>query len=318
MSNEFLSLLEMTKRAGTDQSIGIVEEVTNYAPEFSAILGRGIPGKSYTARVRSAVNTKGAFRNANEGVETGVSHYEQKQFGCFYFDSQMQVDEAILKGTDANGDTPEQVLADEANGAVRGQVYAFGTQFYKGTANDAKGFPGLIDFLNTTQVVNATGSGGTTYRAWYIWNAPQGIHFLFGNNSGLVASDWIKQQVSDSNSKKFMAMVANLSGYVGLSCAHSKAVGCVKNITSAAPLTDSMSDDLVATFPVGLKPNLVLMNRTVARYLQKSRSATSITNVIVGARRNDGLDIVPSGPFPTSVSGIPIIVTDSIVSEAAS
>jgi hypothetical protein len=85
----------------------------------------------------------------------------------------------------------------------------------------------------------------------------------------------------------------------------------VKNITSAAPLTDALGAEVVAKFPIGQKPNLVLVDRNTAFWLQRSRSATSITNRSAG--QSTGADVF--APQPDSIAGIPLVVTDSIIAE---
>jgi hypothetical protein len=180
------------------------------------------------------------------------------------------------------------------------------------TYNSA-GFPGLRDFLDTTNmVVDATGSS-TSYTAYFVWNDPMGIQFIFGNREGLVWNDWRLQRVTGADGKHHMAEVANLSGYIGSSCMHPKSVGVIKNITASKPLTDDLGAQMIAKFPIGMKPNICFIERNSAYWLQKSRSFTSITNR--GKAAADGSDLW--APQPESIAGIPIVVTDSIVSETA-
>ncbi len=325
MADQLLSLLDITARRGTDQAVGLVEEVTTYAPELEKIMGRPIPGTSYNARVRSAYTTKAAFRKANQGVDIGSSTYEQKRFETFFFDAELEVDEAAARAEEQQGDSLASLQADEAIGAMRAKAILFGQQFYRGTAVDANGFPGMIDFLNTqlntpdprnpgnnmNQVVDAQGSG-TGERVWFVWMHQQGVHFLFGGNQGIDIKPWNLQQVLDSSSKKYMAWVSNLTGFIGLSCAHAAAVGCVKNITSANPWTDALSAKLLALFPVGVRPNLIFATPRARSYLQQSRTVTLFGEG--GSRPNQ-----PAiAPIPTEYDGIPIIPTDSIALEAHS
>lgn len=313
MADKFLTLLEVTKRSGTDAAVGLVEEVTTYAPEIDVVTGRTITGISYLAKVRSLLPDKGAFRNANEGVEVGASTYEQKRFEAYFFDAQMQLDEAVI-GATGQGDSLAELLQDEASGVVRQKMITLGKQFYDGTSNDAKGFPGLKSFANTSLVVDSTGSS-TSERAWAVRLGPTGVHFIYGNQQGLNLKEWSQQKVLDANNKHLWAWVNNLSGYIGLSCAHSQSVGYVKNITSASgkTLTDAKGSELVSKFPVGMKPTHWFMSRAVAFGLQASRSATSITNRSTG--QSSGADVF--APEPTHLAGIPIIITDSIATETA-
>jgi hypothetical protein len=316
MSDQLLSLLDITARRGTDASVGLVEEVVTYAPELEKIMGRPIPGTFYTARVRTALTAKAAFRKANAGADIGSSTYEQKRFDCFFFDAQLQVDEAVARASEQQGDSLASLQAEEAAGAVREKAIALGAQVYQGTSYDAAGFPGLPNYLTTGQTVDAGGSGaGACERVWLVWMHQQGVHFLFGGNQGLDIAPWQRQQVKDSASKSFMAWVSNVSGYIGLSSAHTRAVGCIKNIDNtltagveAKRLTDSLISDCIATFPVGIQPNLIFMSRKTAAGLKKSRTVTLFGQGTgkVGA----GMEI--TAPLPDSAYGIPIVLTDSI------
>jgi hypothetical protein len=117
-----------------------------------------------------------------------------------------------------------------------------------------------------------------------------------------------------------MGWVSNLVGLVGLSCAHVRAVGCVKNIDNtltagaeAKPLTDKLIADCLATFPVGLQPNLIFMSRATRRGLQKGRTVTLFGQ---GQKGNVGGDMGLVAPTPTEAFGTPIVVTDSIPLES--
>ena len=71
------------------------------------------------------------------------------------------------------------LLTEEATGAMRAKALIIGRQFYQGTLNDAKGHPGLIDFLVTarTMVDSRTGAkidqtveaNGTTAYCENVW-----------------------------------------------------------------------------------------------------------------------------------------------------
>jgi len=325
MADQFISLLDITARRNTDQAVGLVEEVVTYAPEIEKVMGRVIPGNSYLAKVRTALPTGGAFRKANVGSAISASRYVQKRFDCFIFDAQLQVDQASALMANQQGDSLASLQADEAAGALRQKAIALGTQFYTGLQDDPNGgFPGLTNFVNTAQVVDAGGSAvGACEVAWFIWMHPQGVHFLFGGNSGIDITPWSLQQVKDANNLSLMAYVSNLMGLIGLSCAHVRAVGAVKNIDNTIsggnytkPITDKMIAQVEASFPVGIAPNLCFMSRASRAGLQASRTVTLYGNV--GANRPDFNNISAIAPLPaTTGSGIPIIPTDSIIAANA-
>lgn len=318
MADKFLTLLDITKRNGTDQAVGLIEEVTTVAPEIDAISGRPIPGTTYKTKVRTALPAGPAFRQANQGSYLVSSSYDQKLSQCFFLDAQLQVDEAVANAPEEGG--REGVLADEASGVMREKMIALGTQFYYGTTADANGFSGLLANYDSTNLL--VKAGGTTSSvqtsAWLVWNDLQGVHFVFGNNSGLMMNAWTRQQVQDTNSKKFFAYVNNLSGWIGLSFNHTKAAGRIANCEDATSknLSDARIAELLAKLPLQIanSGNLKLFMNRAARYqLQKSRSVTIFSGM--GQRASSSFESV--APIPTESHGIQIICTDSITNTEA-
>lgn len=316
--------------------MGLVEEVVTYAPEIEKVFGRPIPGSFYTARVRVAYTAKAAFRKIGAGVNIGSSKYTAKRFECFNFDAQLQVDEAAAKVSNQQGDSMADLQADEAIGALRAKAILLGQQFYAGTTIDANGFPGLIDFLNTQltetdpltgvavdQSVDAGGSSsGKCERIWFVWMHNQGMHFLFGGEQGLDINPWTRQQVTDDTdaTKKYFAWVSNINGLIGLSGAHVRAVGCIRNVDNTLsganytkPVTDALIAQLMAKFPVGIAPNLCFMSRQSRAGLQASRTVSLLANMMTPTSRNSGAAAFVA-PLPTQTAdGVEIVVTDSIL-----
>lgn len=306
MPNDFMTLLELSKQKGTDTEIGIVEEVTTYAPELDTIRGREITGISNLIAVRTALPSGPAFRHANEGTNIGKSTHQQKRFDTFFFDALMQIDEAVVKAGRAQTGKPDSVFQAEAAGVMKAKAIALGAQLY--TGGDAKGYPALSAFLDPALDVDAGGSGTVT-DAWFIRNAPGGVEFIY-SAGGIKLGDWFRQQVIDpaDSTKRFMAWCNNLSGFIGLQCGASYSVGRIKNITAAKPLTDDLAEDLLAKFPTGLQPNLCFANRQTRRGLRKSRSVTVVANLADG--RADTGDFQGTAPMPEEVAGVPLVVTD--------
>lgn len=314
MADRLLSLLDMTKRNGNDSAVGLIEEVNTVAPESTELMGRPISGVTYTALIRKALpgntsNVGVAFRNANEGSEIISGQYEQRISQCFFLDGQMRVDEAVIRSGKAEGNSMSDVLADEATGIARSKLIQLGAQFYSGTSNDAKGFVGLTGLYDTTNCEVTAGGSTNTTSAYLVWNDIQGVHWIFGNNSGLMLGEWTRQQVTDSNSKAYMAYVNNLSGWVGLANGHSRAIVRIKAIKDNTGnfLTDARVAEALTKMPIFMRrsPNLrLLCNSTAAFTLQKSRST------VVGSKTD-----APPLQFaaqPTESNGVPIILTDSI------
>lgn len=304
MFDRFLSLLDITKRNGTDSAVGLVEYVTTFAPEIDVVMGRPIPGTTYKTRIRKSLPAGPAFRNANEGSSIVSSAYDQILSQCFIMDAQMRVDKAVADSPEEGG--AALLLADEAEGAIKEKGIALGSQFYYGTSADAKGFSGLQSSVDSSMVIDAQGTGNNTTSVYLVYNDLQGVHFIFGNNTGLQMGEWMLQQVQDANAKAYMAYVNGLTGWIGLSVNNpTKTIVRIKNITSAKPLTDALLAQAYAKFPVGLKPNRIFLNRDANYYIQNSRSAVTQQAFKLGA----------AADYPTnspSVPGVGFTITDSL------
>lgn len=322
MADTLITLLDITKQNGTDLAVGVVEEVRTFAPEINLIGGRPIKGTSYKSTVRTALPSGPAFRRANEGSDLIASKWDTRLNECFMLDAPMQVDEMVADASEFGVDS---CLAREAVGVFRQKAIALGAQFYYGTANDAKGFPGLqalYDLTNMEVTANAKGSlGATTSSAWLVVNAIDCVEFIYGMNNGLNVRQWMRQQVQDANSKKFFAWVNNLSGWIGLAFNYTRSVCRIKNLTafgtaSSFGLTDNLVADALAKFPVGVVPTHLFCNRAQRLALQKSRTPIQTAGTGSAITSANGFAYPPT---PTDSNGIPLYVTDSITSiEAAS
>src|ERR1019366_7285900 len=141
MADSFLTLLDITKQNGTDQAVGVIEEVRTFAPEAEVIGGRAIKGTTYKGLVRTSLPAGPTFRQLNTGSAVVASKWDQRINQCFFFDGQMRVDEAVL---DASEFGPDWVLGNEAVGVTKQKLVALGNQVYYGkpSTTDA-GFAGL-------------------------------------------------------------------------------------------------------------------------------------------------------------------------------
>lgn len=258
-------MADMEARRGTDKEIGLVQQIVNYSPEITTIMGRTVPGTFATAKVQIGIPKGGSFREVNKGVLTSSGSYEKRRFNAFFFDAQLQVDEAELVAAEQEGDSLGDLQADEVAGALMNKAILFSQQFYAGTTVDPLGFPGLftlfqaynggdskggvIDSRTGKTIVNfvdanpSSHSNPSTECVWYVWCHPQGVHFLFGGNKTIDVNPWVWQYMPDPKAAgaRLRASVTNISGWIGLSAAHPFCIACIKNIDSAHLWTDTLS-----------------------------------------------------------------------------
>lgn len=306
------TLLDIAKLNGNDAIVGLIEENLAAAPEFSVIPARTIRGTSYTTGIRTAYPSVG-FRAANEGQDASKSTFIKKLIECYILGGIIKVDKAVAM---AYEDGAAAWQAIEANGFMRQAMIELGSQFYYGTAVDDKGFPGLQSLVDSSLVVDAGGTTDSTASSVYaVATGSQGVQFVVGNGGDMTLSDWREETLLDSNSKEYGGLVADMAVWVGLQCVNKNAVGRLKDATadSGKGVTDAKIAELLSKFPVGNMPNILLMNRRSAYQLQVSRS---VTIQAFGSQKPGGnLQIV--GPMPIESNGVPIVVTDSIVSTEA-
>jgi hypothetical protein len=305
-----LTLLDIAARTGSDAVVGLIEDVTTYAPEFGLVPAMTKPGTTYKLTRRTSLPTA-SFRNVGDAATTQKSTYIQETKEMYFIDCPLQIDEAIVRG-DPNG--AGQLLTDEATGALQAVSITLGSQFYYGTGNDAKGFAGL-----TAQSVGKWPTGGTTNStsAFLVWLNPQGVSFVVGNDGDISMPEWTKQAYMPASTTQKMVWVSNLSAYIGLQVGSASAVWRVSGITTAAGagLTDARGAGLLSKVPINRRNGLRwFMNRTAAYTLQQSRSTIGYVAATSGGSPTQQLGALgPFGELPTTLCGIPITITDSLV-----
>ena len=108
------TLLDIAALTGSDQVIGLIEDVTTYAPEFSVVPAISKPGTTYKVSRRTTLPTA-AFRDVNGSGTVSKSTYVQEVKEMYFLDVPLQADEAVVKADSRElGDYP----ALEARGAL--------------------------------------------------------------------------------------------------------------------------------------------------------------------------------------------------------
>jgi hypothetical protein len=312
------TLLDIAKHNGSDAVVGLVEEAIRAVPELSgSVMYRGktvtvpnmgaartIKGQQYRTLIRTALPSVG-FRNANQGVAASKSTYENKLVETFILNPRWECDKAVA---DVHEDGPEAFIALEGIGMTGAAMMALGKQFYYGRLNggDAKGHPGIIDSVDASMVVDATGSTPDTGSSvWLVKFGPQAVQWVFGENGSLEMKDPREESITDDEGNRYTAYVQELLAYAGVQVLDKFSVARIKNLTAQTGkgLTDSLLGDALALFPVGKGPDVILGSRRSLEQLRKSRTATNATG--------------SEAPTPTEFEGVPIVATDSILNTEA-
>lgn len=292
-----LDLLKLEEGIGHE----IIEENLALSPEMSVIPADTIEGQSMTLSVRTDLPTIG-FRNFNEGSARTKGGFENRTFNTHILDHQVAVDRAL-----ADVRKPEaraRMFATHMSGVVEAAMRWGSKQFYYGTANDGKGFPGIIaqHSADSDHEVNVTGTSAKS-SVWFLRVGPNTLEFLFGNDR-VMAMDpsWIIETVYDASSNPFQAYTNWFKGNLGMRLANKHAAVRIKNIGTAAGKTLSythMHEALRKFTDLGWEPNLILMNGRSREQLRQELITDLNTN--------------PSAP--RDFEGVPITLTSHITND---
>ena len=302
MAHDRPTMLDVVKMHNTDEVAGLIDEAALAYPEFGIGFARPIRGINYNTLVRTALPAAG-FRAANEGIEVKTGTYINRLVECFILDAGWDADKAVA---DAAEDGAAAFCALMASDHMEGAIQAICSQFYYGTSSGvsgaANGFQGLADYVDSSMIVDAAGTGATTSSVYAVKFGPKDVAFVVGNGGQIDDGDITIQQKSDSNSKVYFAYVQPVQGWIGLQVGNKYSVGRIRNVDASVAgkmLDDDMLAELLSDFPTGRRPEVFLMTRRSLEQLRQSRTATNATGA--------------PAPTPESAFGVPIVATDALV-----
>ena len=224
------------------------------------------------------------------------------------FDTDVALADAYKGGRDA-------WLQLELMRTMRQVFFNIEQQIFYGVATpgDATGFPGLrdnaqLDALSDEMVYNATGTTASEQTSVYlIRHGADDVSMILGNDGNIVVEEEPAIiQKAGSGSGFYPALFVPVTGYSGFQIGGSRSVARIANVhptDSSAQLDDDMIYEALALFPAGRQPNVIVMNRQALKMLRASRTSVNQTGA--------------PAPRPTEVEGIPIVVTDALVSTEA-
>jgi hypothetical protein len=296
------TLLDIAK---LDAGIGypIIEEAVKMAPELTIVPADTMTGTTMELTVRSGLPSV-RFRNANEGVPRSKSSYETRTFQTHILDHQIAVDAQVVDGAR----DPGRLLENHASGVMEAAMQYIGSQFYYGTGNDSKGFPGLLAQIkaDAAHLVDAGGSASKT-SVWFLRLGRECVEFLFGNAQTIRLQDtWELETVYDAEGNPYKAYTNWMTGRIGMRLANRNCAVRIKNVEESGSGKKSLNDSLLYSAyekftDFGFEPTHILMNGRSREQLRNSRTATNANGT--------------PAPLPTEWEGIPIIRTASITND---
>lgn len=279
----------------------IIEENVLNCPELKVLPADTLTGTEMELTVRTDLPTVG-FRRINEGTPRSKSKYETRIFQCADLSHQCAVDEALAR----KQKEPARFLANHASGVIEAALRTTGKQFWYGTSNDAKGFPGIIAQMlaDADHEIDATGTAAKS-SVFFVRLARETLQVLTGNGTAMTLQDeWKQETVYDAAGNPFQALTNWMNFAVGARLANKHAVVRIKNIGTAAgkTLTDDLMYDAYEKFTtnLGAEPTHIFCTPRSQSQLRKSRTNT-------GSNEKG-----TPPPLPTDWNGIPIVKTSAI------
>lgn len=299
MADSILSLMDLAKFNGLDGMEPMIDEVTKTAPELRIVPGRTIKGLNYKTLVRTGLPTVG-FRDFNEGTDRTKATYENRLVEAFLMNPRWGADKAAA---DVYEDGAAAYIAMEAEAHLQASVQHLSSQFYYGSANDAKGFVGLLDSYDSANMtVDATGDGSDCTSVWLVKFGPGHVQFVYGNNGEMSLSDVDLRDMEDADGKRFTGYHQEMNLRIGLQVGSLRSVARIKDIDSGKPLTDALIYKALEKFAGGIVPDAIFLTKEANGMLRASRTATNATGAAA--------PIPEAIPVPGGL--VPLIITEGI------
>lgn len=292
------TLIDMARLNGDDGIVPLLDEAAKAVPEVQFITGEVVKEFSYSTLVRTGRHPM-AFRDANNGTPADKSVYGNREFKTFPLTPRWEADEVVID------QHPKKVAGDLSDAGINMMTDAMtyvGMCFWYGQELDAKTFPGVRQLVNTTShTISAGGSGSAQTECYLLHVGPMGSEFVFGNGGKLALGTPREETLLGANGQPLNGWVQTAKGYFGSMHRSARTLVRIKGITTAAPLTDALILQAFALFPAGRKPNQIYTSMTGVASLTKSRATPEH----------------PQAPLATSWNGIPIHMSECIVTGAA-
>lgn len=305
MANVYTSLADLVKINDMNLADLDVSDLLQGAPLLAALAADVASNGTDHKYLKETGAPVVGFRAANDGRENKASADTLVTINLKILDASNAVDMALADGYRKG---PEAYIARESRRHLKAAFAAAEAQLISGVGADAAGFVGLcdattIDAIADAMVINATGSTASTGSSVIAIRSNDDGNdctLITGNDGKIDIGESVVQRMEGATTGFFPAYFTPVTGWMGLQIGSAYSVGRICNLTAQAgkTLTDALISQLLALFPVGKEPNMLVMSRRSRQQLQASRTATNATGA--------------PAPIPMESFGVPIIVTDGM------
>lgn len=337
-------------------SQGLIMALVAETPLLAALDARQVTSTKFMSLRLLALAAANGFVNYNEGFSTTEASMEVTEFDCSLVGGQVKAERISAQKWDREHGASGYTWFDlQMMTKMKAQGIALEQQIIKGTATDAKGFPGLKELLpyvaanliTTTEtaakynyarsVINAGGSTANTGSSVYaIIEGDLGVQLILGSDGQTGGELFTLSEMITSNeapnsaepTKKTLHDLQQFHGHIGLSMGGFNqtpnsvvptqfVARRIANLTAQVgyTLTDALMSKLARSFSSTARPTKFIMATRSGEQLAASRQATAV-NVNLGAGPAVTQTFNTFPPPPENWNGIPIIYADNAIGEA--
>ncbi len=241
------------------------------------------------------------FRAENSGRDFDHSTQEIITVGLEILDFSWACDKAVADAWRQGG--ASAYIAREGLQHLKAAMFVLEQQYIYGT--QANGFSGLIeqtslDGLSDAMVFDGGGSNADEQTSVYFLRVMESECSMVMKGEGVELGDTIMMNMTDNDGKNFPAYYTPACTWVAGQYGAELSAARLCNVES---LTDNKIFEVLAAFPAGAGPNLIVMNKTAQESLRASRTATNQSGA--------------PAPMVDSVAGIRILTTDAVLNTEA-
>ena len=305
-----------------DDQLTIADLVGNTFDISSAEVSDLLEDAPLVSRLPVQMSSKGDTHKYVKVTQSPVVNFRAENAGRDFDHSVTSLVTVTLKVLDyswrvdkSNADVwlkaPQDLIATEGKRHLAAALFHLEKQIISGTGADSGGFAGLADDggLNAvadTMVVDGGGTGSDTTSVYAMRVGEEDVSLVMRGDVPMSLGETTVIDALDGSNKHYPAYYTPACTWAGLQIGSAYSAGRIANCETAGSsniITDDKIYDLIAKFPAGRKPNLLVMNRTSQELLRGGRTATNATGA--------------PAPIPEFVGGIPILVTDAITDTEA-
>ena len=287
-----------------------LSDLLDESPALSVLHAQAASQGTVHKYMKQTTASSAGFRAAGAGLAKTASADTEITDTLKILDASFHADVALADGSASGRDA---YMQRELVRALKQAFAAVELQIFNGANSDADGFVGLnddaqLDAISDAMVIAADTAGSTGVSqtsVYFLRSMETDVSVVIGNAGKIVIDDdpVVIEKVENpgTTNDTFPALYCAVTGYVGFQIGGAYSAARICNVETA--LTDDDIYEALSLFPSGKGCTHICMNRKSMRLLRQSRTAVNATGA--------------AAPFVGEVEGIPVIVTDGILSTEA-